>query len=196
MAGYPFVVVRISGCNLECSWCDTRYAFSEGSEMRTHEIISKIETFGIKRMLLTGGEPLLQEETFGFSKELVERGYFVAVETNGSLDIGRLREEIHVVMDFKLPLSGMHDRMLISNFEKIKKTDDIKFVVAGRSDFEYALKITKEQGLEGKANLLFSPVFGKVKLAELADWLMSSRLDARFHIQLHKIIWKSGMRGV
>ncbi len=196
LSGYPFVIVRTSGCNLRCSWCDTEYAFYEGEEMPLGEIFDRINSFNTRRVLLTGGEPLIQKDSTELLNMLAEKKFITAVETNGSIDIGMLGKETHIVMDSKLPLSGMKDKMLAQNYDKLKKTDDIKFVVAGKEDFDFAKKLIEERELENKANLLFSPVFGKVKFSDFAEWLLVSGLDARLGLQLHKLIWNEKERGV
>ncbi|MBN1150701.1 radical SAM protein [candidate division WOR-3 bacterium] len=195
-AGFPFVLVRTTGCNLRCSWCDTSYAFDEGEMMSVADVLKKVDEFGVKKVLLTGGEPLLQEDIYPLSKELLKRGYFIVVETNGSIDIGKLDRRIHISLDSKLPLSGMSEKMLWSNFDILKKTDDVKFVVAGEEDFEAAARTIANRDLSGRVNLIFSPVFEKVKPRELARWLIFSGIDARLQLQLHKIIWEPGRRGV
>ncbi|MBN1619735.1 radical SAM protein [candidate division WOR-3 bacterium] len=196
LAGYPFVIVRTTGCNLRCSWCDTRYAFYEGEEIPLHEVFDRIESFKIRRVLLTGGEPLIQKGSAELLSGLTEKNFLTAVETNGSLDIGVLGKDVHIIMDCKLPRSGMKDKMLALNYDKIKKTDDIKFVVACREDFNFAKNLIWERELENKANLFFSPVFGKVKFSDLAEWLLKSGLNARLQLQLHKLIWNEKERGV
>ncbi len=193
-AGFPTVFVRFSGCNLRCSYCDTAYAYEDGTEMKPEEVFDEIKKHYYKRVCITGGEPLLQRD---MEKLLVLlEDYNVTIETNGSMDISlfKLPAKHSYVMDVKCPSSGASKEMNLLNMGFLSDRDEIKFVIDGKEDYEWAKAIIKEHYRKGI--ITFSPVFGKIEYCDLVDWILRDKLDARFQIQLHKIIWGVDKRGV
>lgn len=196
-AGLPFVFVRLTGCNLRCRYCDTRYAYDEGRTMSLDTVVRRVADFGCPRVTLTGGEPLLQASTPELAGALSDRGYIVTVETNGSLDIGVLDARCHRIMDIKCPSSGMQHHHRWANLDLLTPRDEVKFVVADRDDFQYALDILPRlANRPAAAQILFSPAHGILPPRQLADWLLETRTDARLQLQLHKILWPDQDRGV
>jgi len=195
-AGLPCAFIRLSGCNLECCYCDTTYAKTEGSERTVSQILQEIALFKCKLVEVTGGEPLLQEEVIELLERLHEAGYTVLLETNGTVFITKVPSWVHVIIDVKLPGSGHPGSFMQENLQWLREDwDELKFVVSGKEDFSSALDFITEHKL-GKHRLLFSPVWGKVNPAELADWIKSTGLPLRLNLQLHKLIWDSDRRGV
>jgi len=196
-AGVPCVFVRLTGCNLRCAYCDTTYAWKDGKWMEVTQVIKKIKQFKWKRIEITGGEPLIQEETPFLINELLKTGYTVLLETNGSIDIRLVPPKCIKIVDIKCPSSGEADKIDLNNIKYLGMNDQIKFVIQDRKDYLYARNIVKVdcRQLE-KGNILFSPVIGKLPPADLAGWILKDRLDVRFHLQLHKIIWPKARRGV
>ncbi len=195
-AGWPCVMVRLTGCPLRCRWCDTAYSFSGGEDMSLAAIIEKIADFGVCRVELTGGEPLAQPATPKLIEALIDRGHLAMIETGGSEDISTLHPKTHVIMDLKCPGSGMADKNRLANLEYLKRTDEIKFVVADRADFDWAITMIREHRLDERCGILLSPAFGHVDPKDLAAWLLESKLDARLNLQLHKYIWSPRAKGV
>jgi 7-carboxy-7-deazaguanine synthase len=196
--GLPCVFVRLSGCNLRCSYCDTVYAYDEGCEMELKDILDKVGNYNCRLIEITGGEPLLQKETPELIRRLLDSGCKVLLETNGSLDISVVDERCIRVVDVKCPSSGMHERNDLENLKRISNKDELKFVIADRADYEYAKKLLELAGF-GSPSLPavhFSPSFGKIILKELAAWILEDALDVRLHVQLHKFIWGPSDRGV
>ncbi|MBI1824283.1 MAG: radical SAM protein [Nitrospirae bacterium] len=193
-SGLPCVFVRTTGCHLRCSWCDTEYAFEEGKSMSVEEIIDQVEKYGCRLVEVTGGEPLLQKESFVLMKTLLDRDFKVLLETSGAVDIGPVDPRVRIVMDVKCPGSHMADRMIWKNFSRLKKEDELKFVVANLDDYEWA----KEVLIKWKPDqeVIFSPVFGQQNPRQLAEWILADRLPVRLQLQLHKEIWSPEMRGV
>lgn len=189
-AGRPCVLVRLTGCNLRCSYCDTRYAYEDGREMEIDNIIDTVAAYGCSLVEITGGEPLLQAETPDLVLKLLESKYEVLLETNGSKDISSVDDRCAKIVDFKSPSSGMSEKNDLENIARLSSGDEVKFVIANRSDYEFARKLVKTTGLHKLANcpVHFSPVFGKQDPGVLADWILSDRLDVRLHVQLHKLI--------
>jgi len=190
--GLPTVFIRLTGCNLRCKWCDTEYAFTEGKEMEIKDVVERAGSFGIKRACITGGEPLLQKETSALISELLERGYDIVLETNGSLPIDDVDERVMISMDWKTPSSGEEKSMLESNLPHLREKDQLKFVIADDRDYAYALSFLKEHEL--RCELIFQPL-GGMNLKWLAERVIEDRVDARVLPQLHKIIW-GNERGV
>lgn len=194
-AGRLCYFIRLSGCNLSCVYCDTRYAES-GEMMPLNAIMAGVRRTGVKLVEITGGEPLTQEATPVLAEMLLNEGFEVMLETNGSCDITVMPEGVRRIVDCKLPGSGMWEYNLWSNFDHLTGLDEVKFVVSSRSDFECALKVVKDYSLEKKCEILYSPVFGKVGFAELAQWVIDSRAPGRMQLQMHKLIWGSETTGV
>ncbi len=195
-AGLPFVFVRLARCNLRCGYCDTKYAYYDGEEMTIFQIIEQIKKYQFDYVEITGGEPLLQEDTVKLVEELLALNKIVLVETNGSLDISVLKEPVIRIVDVKTPGSGEEGTFLLSNLADLRKTDNVKFVLTDKNDFEWAVDFVKKYRIESKCPVLFSPVMGKVDFEQLAEWIKNSGLPIRLQLQLHKIIWKEEKRGV
>lgn len=194
--GYPCVFIRVSGCNLRCVYCDTRYAYEEGDEMSLDDIVRRVESHGIKLVEITGGEPLFQEETPKLAEALLSAGYGVLVETNGSLDISVLPEGAVRIMDIKCPSSGESGSVRWENLWRLRPEDEVKFVITDRHDYEWARGIVRERFGRRGANILFSPVFGELPPGVLVEWILDDKLQVRFQLQIHKYIWPHGARGV
>lgn len=201
-AGLPCTFVRVTGCPLRCVWCDTEYAFTGGTRMTLDEIVAEVESIGTPLVEITGGEPLAHPNVFPLAKRLADAGYRVLVETSGAFDIAALDPRVSRIMDLKCPGSGESHRNLWENLDHLRADDEVKFVVADRTDYEWARDTLRERGLdravlEGRLGaLLFSPVWGSVDLEQLAAWILDDRLPARFQIQLHKLIWGADRIGV
>lgn len=196
-AGLPCTFVRTTGCNLRCSWCDTTQAFYGGTRMARAEVLEKALAFDTQLVELTGGEPLLQPGTFDLMRELCDRGRTVLVETSGEADVSRVDPRVHKIMDLKAPLSGESKRNRLTNLEHIRATDEIKFVLAGRVDYEWMRDTIRAHDLPARTkNLLASTVFGKLAARELVDWVMADKLPVRVQLQMHKYIWDPAATGV
>jgi 7-carboxy-7-deazaguanine synthase len=195
-AGLPFTFVRLSGCNLRCTYCDTQYAYEEGEEQSLEGVIAEIEKRDVPRLVITGGEPLLQDETYALCSRLLDRGYTVLLETNGSILIKDVDPRVHRILDLKCPGSGMDNRMDFSNITCLTTRDEVKFVISHREDFAWALAAIKQHALQGRAHILFSPVYGRLRPAELAAWILKEKLNVRLQLQLHRYIWPDTLRGV
>lgn len=195
-AGQPCVFVRLTGCPLRCTWCDTEYAFYGGHECSIDEALAKMYTYGCRLVEVTGGEPLIQTESLPFLTRLCDAGYTVLLETSGAVDIAPVDPRVHVIMDVKCPGSGMTDRMHWSNLSQLAAKDEAKFVLADRADYDWAREILAQYDVASRCTVLFSPVFGSLDVRELAEWILADRLPVRFQMQLHKYIWAPDMRGV
>jgi len=189
-SGRPCVFVRLTGCNLRCSYCDTLYAYKDGTEMELEPIIKKVDSFGCPLVEITGGEPLIQPETPLLIYSLLENGHEVMIETNGSLDISIVDDRCMKIVDIKCPSSMENEKNDLENLKRVSRKDQVKFVIGTRKDYEFALEIIKliPAGFPGH-HILFSTVFGKMKPSKIASWILEDKLDVRFHPQLHKIIW-------
>ena len=197
-AGRRCAFIRLTGCNLTCSWCDTRYACEEtGRELTLDMIIEAVRSYRAKLVEITGGEPLLQSATPELAARLTREGYETLVETNGSLDISVLPYPVARIMDLKPPSSGMAPHNRLANLAHLRRGDEIKFVVADRMDYEWARTIINDSSYPASVvETLFSPVQGRLAPADLAGWMVDDKLDARLNLQLHKIIWPTIDRGV
>jgi 7-carboxy-7-deazaguanine synthase len=193
-AGRVCAFVRLSGCNLACSYCDTRYAREAGRPMEVDEAAARVTELGCALAEVTGGEPLLQEETPELCRALLAGGLTVLVETNGTCDISVLPADAIRVMDVKCPSSGMADRFCASNVDALTERDECKFVVGDRGDFDWACEFVRAHGLSGRCTLIVSPVWGRVAPAELAEWVLSQKLPLRYGLQLHKVLWGESRR--
>lgn len=192
--GFPTIFVRFSGCNLRCLYCDTRYAYYEGVDMAPETVFERIKKLYYQRACLTGGEPLLQADINCLLDLLSD--YNVTIETNGSidLDIVKKSEKHSFVMDIKTPSSGCSDAMKLSNLKKLDKKDEIKFVIAERRDFDWAEIIINKYYKNGI--ITFSPSYNRISYKRLVKWILNARLDVRFQVQLHKLIWGPDKKGV
>jgi len=195
-AGYPFAFVRLTGCNLRCRYCDTAYAYDGGEELPVEEVASRATAFGLTRVCVTGGEPLLQAEAFFLVTALLDRGQRVLVETNGTVPLGRLDPRAAKIMDVKCPGSGEHDGMLWENFRHLTERDEVKYVIASEDDYRYAREVAQRFRRDVRWETLFSPAAGLLAPETLAGWMVRDGLDARFQLQLHKVLWGPDRRGV
>jgi 7-carboxy-7-deazaguanine synthase len=194
-AGRPCVFVRFTGCDLRCLWCDSAYAFHGGAERTREEILAEVARHPCRFVLLTGGEPLLQRDLPALARDLLDRGYEVAVETHGQLPLGALPAEAVKVVDVKTPGSGEQARDL-SYLDLLSPRDEVKFVVDSEADWRWSLEVIRRHGLEGRVAVLVSPVHGKVDPRDLARWILEAGVEARLNLQLHKIVWGQDARGV
>jgi len=195
-AGQPCVFVRLTGCPLRCTWCDTDYAFYEGHEFSIDEVLAKVQTYGCRLVEVTGGEPLVQPESLPLMTRLCDAGYTVLLETSGAVDIAPVDPRAHVILDVKCPGSGMTDRMHWTNLSQLAAKDEAKFVMADRADYDWAREILTQYDVASRCPVLFSPVFGSLDVRQLAEWILADRLPVRFQLQMHKYIWAPDMRGV
>lgn len=195
-AGLPCVFVRLTGCNLRCSYCDTPYAYDEGREMTAGEIVGAASAFGIRLVEVTGGEPLMQKEAFPLVKQLLDNGFSVLIETNGSVSIRDVDRRAVIIMDIKTPKSGMSAQMDPENLEYLKRNDELKFVVADREDYEWVRAFIEERRLADTCTVLLSPLFGSLQPRELSQWILDDKLPVRLNLQLHKYIYGPDERGV
>ncbi len=193
-AGQPCFFVRLSGCNLRCHCCDTTYAYSDGKEMETGEILSRARDSGVRLVEVTGGEPLLQKGTPALIKSLCDEGFRVLVETNGSMKIDIIDSRAVAILDIKTPGSGMDGEMFYGNLEILRPRDEIKFVIADRADYVWTRDVIEKFGLAGR-NILLSPLFGLLAPEVLAGWIIEDRLNVRLNLQLHKYVF-GDRRGV
>ncbi|MCX5866657.1 MAG: radical SAM protein [Proteobacteria bacterium] len=184
-SGYPVVLVRLAGCNLRCRYCDTAYAYSGGQELPLPEIAGQIRGLGISLVLITGGEPLLQAETPALIEALLDSGFTILVETNGSLPISTIDPRAVIILDQKCPGSGMSDRMDPANLDLIRPHDEIKFVLYDSDDYSFARDLVSKKNLARRSQVIFSPVHGFLPPQTLAEWILRDRLPVRLGIQLH-----------
>ncbi|UCE06509.1 MAG: radical SAM protein [bacterium] len=195
-AGLPCLFIRLTGCNLRCRYCDTQYAYAEGKDTDLNEILNRVNQYNCNLIEITGGEPLLQSETFQLAKSLIEQGKKVLVETNGTQNIDLLPEPVIRIMDVKCPGSGESNRMDWNNIDRLRANDNVKFVISHREDFDWAVNTVERFNLLKSAIVLFSPAFGLMKSEILAEWMLKLSLPIRLNLQLHKYIWDPKRRGV
>ncbi|MGE5189600.1 MAG: radical SAM protein [Gemmatimonadota bacterium] len=195
-AGLPFAFVRLTGCNLRCRYCDTTYAYDGGDDFPVEEVVSRAKLFGIPRAMVTGGEPLLQPEAATLVRAFLDLGWAALVETNGTVSLASLDPRAVKIMDVKCPGSGEAHRTLWENFDCLTPRDEVKFVVASEEDYRYARDVIAKY-LNGRDfKVLMSPAFGLLAPERLAGWMVGDALDARFQLQLHKLVWGPDRRGV
>ena len=195
-AGRPCVFVRLTGCNLRCVWCDTAYAFHEGVSLTVDEIVGRVGAYGCGLVELTGGEPLLQPEAIGLMSALLAQGLEVLLETGGSLPIEQVPSGVRRIVDIKCPGSGESERNRWENLTALRPGDELKFVIADRVDYDWAVGLLKERALHEKATVLFSAVVDRLPAGDLAHWVLEDALPVRVQLQLHKILWPNVVRGV
>lgn len=195
-SGLPCSFIRTCGCNLKCSYCDTTYAYEIKEERSISRIIEEIKNLKVPLVEITGGEPLIQKDTPFLAETLIKEGFKVLVETNGSLNIDLLPENVIRIVDLKCPGSGMSDQTDWHNIERLREKDEIKFVIGDRKDYLWSLEKIREYNLSRRAEVLFSPVFGKLESEKLVNWILKDNLTVRFQLQIHKYIWPPDMRGV
>ena len=194
-AGRPCVFVRLTGCNLRCSWCDSEYTFTGGDRMTIDEVLERVRSYGCRLVEVTGGEPLAQSEAFDLIARLCDEEYEVLIETSGSIDITPVDRRAKLILDIKCPGSGEVERNLWSNLDELRPHDEIKFVIADRADYEWAKSVIEQKQLS-RWTVLISPVWGIMDMKALAEWMLADRLSARFQTQLHKHIWGADVHGV
>ena len=195
-AGLPCIFIRLTYCNLRCTWCDSEYTFHDGHDMTIDEIMTQIKNYNCNLVEVTGGEPLFQAGCIDLLHSLKNSGYKILLETGGSLPINRVPESVIKVIDFKCPGSGMEKKNLWSILENINTMDEIKFVIKDKNDFEWAESMVAKYKLDQTNPIIFSPVFSVLKYEILAEWVKESHLNIRMQIQLHKHIWLPEMIGV
>jgi len=196
-AGRPCVFVRLTACDLRCSWCDTPYAFYEGTKRAVEEVIAEVNAFGCPLVEVTGGEPLLQQDVYPLIDGLLAGGHQVLLETGGHRSTSRVPVDVVTILDVKCPGSGESHRNCWENLAKLRAHDEVKFVVKDRADYEYARNVIEERALPGRvAAIHFSPVHGVLDPKSLSEWVLADRLPVRVQLQLHKYIWSPDTRGV
>ena len=195
-AGKPCVFIRLTFCNLRCTYCDTEYAFYEGEDKTIDEIISEVKQYNCNLVEVTGGEPLFQTESYGLLERLCDEGFDVLLETAGNMPIKDVDHRVKIIMDLKCPSSGMEKKNLFNNINFIKPKDEIKFVIGNREDYDWTKEIMDRFNLKSKSEILFSVVFGELEPVTLVNWILEDKLDVRFQLQIHKYIWHPETKGV
>jgi len=195
-SGLPCIFIRLTGCNLRCGYCDTEYAFYEGKNMSIDEVLHVITPYKIKLVEITGGEPLLQEEVYPLMERLIEKDYQVLIETGGSLSIAKVPGPVVKIVDIKCPGSGEESKNNLENLRYLKPNDEIKFVILDRNDYLWSQKFLHQHSSILKAKPILSPVYEKLGLKELAEWVLEDNLPVRIQTQLHKVIWGKDAIGV
>jgi 7-carboxy-7-deazaguanine synthase len=193
--GRPCVFVRLTGCNLRCTWCDSEYTFTGGERMSLDDVMARVHGYGCDLVEVTGGEPLAQAEAFPLIERLCNEGFEVLIETSGSIDITPVDARAKLILDVKCPGSGEAEKNRWSNLDILRAHDEIKFVIADRADYEWAKQLIEERQLD-RWTVLLSPVWGRMDMKALAEWMLADRVPARFQTQLHKHIWGADVHGV
>lgn len=194
--GLPCVFIRLAGCNLRCSWCDTSYAFYEGSDLTLENIMCQVKKFSLPLVEITGGEPLMQEDVYPLMNALLDKGYQVMLETGGAISINKVPEKVIKIIDIKCPGSGEEKKNHLENLKLLAPHDEVKFVLIDRADYEWSRDLLQKCNLPSSVQVLFSPVYDKLELKDLSEWILSDRLPVRLQTQLHKIIWSKNAIGV
>ncbi len=195
-SGCPCIFIRLTYCNLRCSYCDTEYAFYDGKDMEITDIMSEIKQWDCNLVEVTGGEPLFQEECIDLLNELVNSNYEVMLETGGSLSISDVPKKVVKIVDFKCPSSGMVKKNLWSIVDDLQANDEVKFVIGNREDFDWAKDRITEYSLDKICTLLFSPTFGEIDPQQIVEWILAENLPVRMQLQMHKMIWSPEEKGV
>ena len=195
-AGRPCIFIRLTYCNLRCSYCDTEYAFYDGKDMEITDIMSEIKRWDCNLVEVTGGEPLFQDECIDLLNELVNSNYEVMLETGGSLSISDVPKKVVKIVDFKCPSSGMVKKNLWSIVDDLQTHDEVKFVIGNREDFDWAKDHITEYSLDKICTLLFSPTFGEIDPQQIVEWILAENLPVRMQLQMHKMIWSPEEKGV
>jgi 7-carboxy-7-deazaguanine synthase len=196
LAGKPCIFIRLTYCNLRCTYCDTEYAFYEGKDMSMDDIIKEVSKHNCKLVEITGGEPFVQKEVHQLMQSLCDMDYMVMLETSGSLTVKDVDSRVKIIMDIKTPSSGVMDKNLYENFKFLKRIDEVKFVIGSREDYDWSKEMIKKYDLINKFIVLMSPVFNEIENISLASWILEDNLNVRYQIQLHKYIWQPDTRGV
>jgi 7-carboxy-7-deazaguanine synthase len=195
--GRPCVFVRLTACDLRCSWCDTPYAFHEGEKMSVEEVVERVAAYRCPVVEITGGEPLLQRDVYPLMHRLLERGHIVMLETGGHRSIADVPQDVVKIVDVKCPASGEADKNHWRNLDLLSPRDEVKFVIQDRADYEFARDVVARHDLPARAAaVLFSPVHGALEPKQLAEWILADRLPVRLQLQVHKYIWGAETRGV
>jgi len=192
--GLPTVFVRLTGCPLRCTWCDTTYSFTGGTMRTQAEVLAEVGKYPARQVCVTGGEPLAQKACLPLLTALCDAGYEVSLETSGAVDIAPVDPRVSCIMDLKAPDSGESGKNLWANLTHLKASDEIKIVIASREDYEWARQVLQVHGLDGRCPVLFSPAQGSIEPAALAGWILEDGLPVRFQLQLHKLLW-GNMKG-
>ena len=187
--GWPTVFIRLTGCPLRCTYCDTEYAFSGGEWMSLKNILSQVTRYATQRVCVTGGEPLAQKKCLSLLSQLVDAGFKVSLETSGALDMRDVDSRVVKVMDIKTPGSGESARNHLDNINYLTAQDQVKFVLSDRIDYDWARELLQDLQLEKKCEVLFSPVYSQLEPKQLAEWILEDKLQVRFQLQLHKVLW-------
>ena len=195
-AGIPCIFVRLTGCPLRCTWCDTTYGFKGGVKQSIQTTLKQIDELTVPLVELTGGEPLAQKNSLVLMQELVKKGKKVLLETSGSISVAEVPEEVHIIMDIKCPDSKMLHKNYYKNFDYLKSSDEIKFVLASREDYVWAKDFIKENKLESRFKVLLSPSWEQLDPKLIVEWLLEDKLDCRLNLQIHKYIWDPKAKGV
>lgn len=195
-AGLPCVFIRLTYCNLRCTYCDTEYAFYEGYDKSIDEVIKEVKKYNCNLVEVTGGEPLVQNESIELMKRLCDEGFEVMLETGGSLPISEIDKRVRIILDLKCPSSGMMKKNLYANIEYLKPIDEVKFVIGTREDYEWSKEQVEKYHLDKKCAVLFSVVFGELEPVTLVNWILEDKLNVRYQLQMHKIIWEPDKKGV
>ena len=195
-SGLPCIFIRLTYCNLRCTYCDTEYAFHEGKDMNIGEILDHIKPMKTKLVEVTGGEPMLQDNTIPLMRELLEKNYDVLLETSGAISLKNVPFGVKKIVDFKCPSSAMSDRNLWSIIDELNDKDEVKFVIGDQQDYQWTKSKINEYNLNQKWTVLLSPVFEKISLEKLAEWILEDNLDVRLQLQMHKYIWDPDKQGV
>jgi 7-carboxy-7-deazaguanine synthase len=195
-AGLPCTLVRTTGCDLRCTYCDSAFAFQGGSDMTLDQIVAEVDKLGAPLVLLTGGEPMLQKDLPALAERLLGAGYRVMIETSGSQPLDSLPADVVRVVDVKTPGSGESHRMRWETLDGLRARDAVKFVLSDEADYRWATEVIRTRGLAERTEVLLSPVHGRLKPEALVSWMLRDRLPARLNLQLHKYIWAPDARGV
>jgi 7-carboxy-7-deazaguanine synthase len=195
-AGEPCVFVRLTACDLRCSWCDTPYAFHEGTKRSIDEVMAEVEQYSCPLIEITGGEPLLQDDVYPLMEQLLDAGHTVMLETGGHRSIANVPSKVIKIVDVKCPGSGEADKNDWDNLARLESHDEVKFVIKDRTDYDFALDVLRRHDLSRAGAILFSPVHGVLDPKTLSEWMLADRTPARLQMQLHKIIWTPATRGV
>lgn len=187
--GLPTVFVRLTGCPLRCNYCDTQYAFSGGKKMSIDAILQQVAEHQLRHVCVTGGEPLAQAGCSQLLSQLCDAGFEVSLETSGALDVCSVDPRVLRVIDVKTPGSGEVSKNRMANLDCLRQNDQLKFVISGKDDYEWSCELLKTHRLEAKCEILFSPVHGEQSPTQLAEWILQDRLNVRFQMQLHKLLW-------
>lgn len=187
--GFPTVFVRLTGCPLRCQYCDTEYAFHAGDWRDIDDIVDQVRSFGAQHVCVTGGEPLAQPNCLKLLSRLCDEGFSVSLETSGAMNIAEVDVRVSRVVDVKTPGSNEAARNRTDNFEFLTPRDQLKFVICSREDFDWSKAYLQEHGLPGRCQILFSPSYQQISPTSLAEWILADRLQVRFQLQLHKILW-------